>query len=256
MFSPDQSFQLSPNLLFADKAGSAAHPTFSATLKARGLYETQNFVLRLSPAIHRKLASLTPGISTNSRIGFEDVQAMSTFLHETVHWWQHIGSTYGLIFSLVYPVQSHCTHLDLLALAESDGFKKSVIKQSAELNETGPTGFGTPAGRANTIINNHFDLFAFRAFTLGPEIARAVTQEQLFEAVGHAFHMTYAHAVNTIASTVDPQFHALPHPKEWADGFRKLREDKVEGHYYGSNVALWPLGSYEIFEGQARFSQI
>lgn len=252
----DQPLQLYPTLLYADARTDASHPTFSATLNAHGEYETQTFVLRLSPEIHRKLASITPGISTNGQAGFENVQAMSTYLHETIHWWQHIGSTYGLVFSLVYPIQSHCTHFDLLALVESEGFEKSVLKQSIKLNERGPTGFGTAAGRANTIINNHFDLFAFRAFTLGPEVAKAVTQEQLFEAVGHAFHMTYAHAVNTIASTVDPQFRALPHPKEWADGFRQLREDKIEGHYYGSGVGLWPIGSYEIFEGQARFSQI
>jgi hypothetical protein len=51
---------------------------------------------------------------------------MSTYLHETVHWWQHIGSTYGFILSLNYPVQSHCTHFDLKRLVEHDGFKKQL----------------------------------------------------------------------------------------------------------------------------------
>ena len=34
-------------------------------------------------------------------------QAFSTLLHETVHWWQHVGSTYGLMLSLTYPTQLH-----------------------------------------------------------------------------------------------------------------------------------------------------
>jgi hypothetical protein len=65
---------------------------------------------------------------------------MSTLLHETVHWWQHIGSTYGFILSLNYPVQSHCTHFDLKKLVADDGFKKSVIAQASALSLHGPTG--------------------------------------------------------------------------------------------------------------------
>jgi len=181
---------------------------------------------------------------------------MSTLLHETVHWWQHIGSTYGFILSLNYPVQSHCTHFDLKKLVADDGFKKSVIAQASALSLHGPTGFGTAAGRANTIINNHFDLLAFRAFTLGPETAKEVAEKNLFENVGHAFHMTYAHTVNQLASTVDRDFKIFPHPKEWADGFRALQDKKVEGYYYGSPSGLWPIGSREIFEGQACFAQL
>ena len=175
---------------------------------------------------------------------------MSSLLHETVHRWQHIGSTYGFILSLNYPVQSHSTHFDLKQLVADDGFKKSVIAQASALSRHGPTGFGTAAGRANTIINNHFDLLAFRAFTLGPETAKEAADKNLFENVGHAFHMTYAHTVNQLASTVDQDFKIFPHPKEWADGFRALRDKKVEGYYYGSPVGLWPIGSREIFEGK------
>ena len=243
---------LNPSYLFADRAP----PEFHATVEAHGLYNTQQFVLRLSPLIHRKLSELEPGISTNGIIGFDGAQAMSTFLHETMHWWQHIGSTYGFILSLNYPVQSHATHLDLQSLLQQDGFKKSIVKQAEYLNIVGSPEPDKPAGIANRIINNHFDMLAFRAFTLGPDAAKQVVQEKLFEAVGHAFHMTYAHTVNQLGSTVDPEFKKLPHPKEWQEGFRDLVARKVEGHFYGSSVELWPLGSHEIFEGQARFSQI
>lgn len=248
--------KLSPELLSADAARSARTPEFPAVQTAHGLYNTLQFVLRLSPKIHRTLSNLTPGIVTIGETGFDGCQAMSTFLHETVHWWQHIGSTYGFILSLNYPVQSHCTHFDLRKLVAEDGFKKSVIEEARALSQRGPTGFGTTAGTANSIINNHFDLLAFRAFTLGPETAKEVVQKNLFENVGHAFHMTYANTVNELASTVDREYKIFPHPKEWADGFRTLRDKKVEGHYYGSPVGLWPIGSREIFEGQACFAQL
>ncbi len=248
--------RFSPSLLTTDAPLHKANSAFHATTKAHGLYNTQQFVLRLSPLIHQTLASFTPGITTNDQIGLDGAQAMSTYLHETIHWWQHIGSTYGFMLSLNYPMQAHCTHFDLKKLVDEDGFKKSVLRQAIDLSRRGPSGFGTVAGRANTIVNNHYDLLAFRAFTLGPDAAKEVTQKQHFESVGHAFHMTYAHTVNMLATTVDKDFEIIPHPKEWADGFRALREEKVEGHYYGSPVELWPIGAYEIFEGQARFSQI
>jgi hypothetical protein len=144
----------------------------------------------------------------------------------------------------------------LKQLVADDGFKKSVVAQADALNLRGPAGHGTPAGRANTIINNHFDLLTFRAFTLGPETAKEVAGRNLFENVGHAFQMTYAHTVNQLASTVDRNFKIFPHPKEWEDGFRVLRDKKVEGYYYGSPIGVWPIGSRELFEGQACFAQL
>jgi hypothetical protein len=251
-----QAESLSPQLLSADVLPGATNPAFSAVYNANGVYNTLQFVLRLSPRVHRILSSVNPGITTNSALGFEAAQAMSTFLHETVHWWQHIGSTYGFVLSLNYPVQSHSTHSDLVKLVEEDGFKKSVVAQASALRLRGQSGFGTTAGRANTIINNHYDLLTFRAFTLGTESAKAVTEKGLFENVGHAFHMTYAHTVNQLASTVDRDFKLLPHPREWKAGFDALRDKKVEGYYYGSPIGLWPIGSREIFEGQACFAQL
>ena len=29
-------------------------------------------------------------------IGFEGFRAYSTYVHETIHWWQHVGTTTGL----------------------------------------------------------------------------------------------------------------------------------------------------------------
>ncbi len=247
--------QLFRDLLLNDVL-ARRHADFHATTEAHGLYNTQQFVLRLSPLIHNKLASLTPGLKMNSEVGLEGAQAMSTYLHETIHWWQHIGSTYGFFLSLNYPVQAHCTHHDLKKLVDQDGFKKSVYLQAVELNERGPSGLGTTAGLANIIINNHFDLLTFRSFTLGPKIAASVIERNLFEAVGHALYITYAHTLNALASSVDRNFDVISHPKEWSDKFNALKEGKVEGYYYGSPIKMFPIGALEIFEGQARFSQI
>lgn len=228
---------------------------FNATTEAHGLYSTSQFVLRLSPLNHRTLEEAPKGIVSGG-MSFKARQAMSTLLHETVHWWQHIGSTYGFVYGLNYPVQAHANFNELKTLIAGDGFRKSVLSQAERLNRHGPVGFGTLAGTANTIVNNHFDLETFRLFTLGPDFAREYGEDRRFENVGHAFHMTYAHTVAALASSVDEQLQVFPDFRTWQSGFEDLRNRRQPGHYYGSPIELWPIGSYEIFEGQARFAQI
>jgi hypothetical protein len=246
--------RLAPELLNARP--SASTPAFAATTEAHGLYSTNQFVLRLSPVVHQTLARLQPGISTNGKIDLDGAQAMSTYLHETIHWWQHIGSTCGFIFGINYPVQAHATFNDLKTIVAGDGFKKSIIEQGKRLSARGPTGWGTLAGTSNIIINNHFDLEVFRLFTYGPDVAQTLAENPRFEAVGHALYMTYGQTISVLASTVDERFEALPDFRQWKHGFDELRNAKKKGYYYGSPMELWPLGSHEIFEGQARFSQI
>ncbi|MDZ4790557.1 MAG: hypothetical protein SGJ17_05020 [Hyphomicrobiales bacterium] len=146
-----------------------------------------------------------------------------------------------------YPVQAHTTCNDLKMIVSGDGFKKSIIEQGERLHAKGPTGWGTLAGTSNIIINNHFDLEVFRLFTLGSVTARTLAENPRFKAVGHAMYMTYSHTIGVLASSVDEEFTALP-------DFRQ-RNTKEKGYYYGSPIELWPIGSHEIFEGQARFSQ-
>ena len=239
--------------LLDDYSPLSSQGLFAATLKGHGLYSTFQFVLRLSPAVHRKLASMPSGIVNSGMIDLEGVQAFSTFLHETMHWWQHVGSTYGLMLSLTYPAQAHANYEHLKNLIASVGFKKSVRKL-ADLLPGG--GYGTPSGLVNIIINNHFDMEAFRGLTVSPLSANDIVQNPQFESLGHAYSIAYGNIISQIASVSDRAFNVIPHPKEWSEPFRKLRDAKEEGYYYGSPISLYPIGAYEIFEGQARMAQL
>src|ERR1043166_5494801 len=73
----------------------------------RGLYNSMQFVLRLHPDIHAALENAPTGIVQAGEIDFNAFQAFSTYLHETIHWWQHMGSTSGLLLSLTYPAHLH-----------------------------------------------------------------------------------------------------------------------------------------------------
>jgi hypothetical protein len=243
---------LNPSLLYSARRDEERAGFFNATLRAHGLYSSFQYVLRLSPAVHKKLAESGTGIRSSQETGFDGVQAFSTLLHETVHWWQHIGSVYGLMLSLTYPAQAHANYNGLRELAGRTGFKKSV-RQLAE-RMAGPSGPGTLSGLANTIINNHFDFGAFRDLTFNQATARAVAQNPLFESVGHSHELAYGNNILVLAATADRR--AFQHPRDWEGPFEDLRRARESGFYYGSPVRLWPLGAHEIFEGQACFCQL
>jgi hypothetical protein len=62
-------------------------------------------------------------------IDSETIQAaLSTYLHETVHWWQHIGSTAGLVSSLAY-IQHVASYS--LAIAKPDDLDHGTFMKRA-----------------------------------------------------------------------------------------------------------------------------
>lgn len=246
--------RLNPELVNVTRTTAPPGSEFGATLNAHGLYNSFQFVLRLSPRVHREISGITAGIVSSADVTFDQVQAFSTYLHETVHWWQHIGSTHGLLRSLVYPIQTHRNHGPLKKLLKRIGLRKSLRRVAEHL--PGICEPGTVAGITNAIVNNHFDFAAFLGLTHDRRMASSIIQAPMFESVGHAFWMTYANATLALAETLDPDFRALPDPRTWGESFRSLRESEREGFYRGSPVGLWPVGALEIFEGQARFCQL
>lgn len=243
------AIHLQSSLLTPAKRGA-----FHATLDGHGSYNTFQFVLRLSPKIHRALGGIADGSKSAQSSNFETVQAFSTFLHETIHWWQHVGSTHGLMLSLTYPTQAHANYTHLKELLERHGFHKSV--REVALTLPGPSAVGNVTGLANRIVNNHFDFGAFRALTYNSTSAKDISNNPLFESVGHAHQIAYGNNVLVLGATVDPEFRVLPHPKEWEDQFQALRAAKETGFYFRSPIELWGIGTQEIFEGQACFSQM
>lgn len=242
-------------LLNANLLNSAGDPDeLRATLNAHGLYNSRHFVLRLSPEVHRKLAKIPDGVHIRTGSNFEETQAWSTYLHETIHWWQHIGTTTGLMLSLVYPAQEHANHNHLLRLLETVGPKKS-LRQLAE-RMPGDGDLDTPGGRATAVVNNQCDLEFFRLLATSPEYLQKIVDDPYFDCVGHAYVIAYSKIAFTIASTLDNDFRVLPDPRTWEPEFTALRNAKEPGFFYGSDITAAPVGAKHIFEGQARFAQL
>ncbi len=226
----------------------------NACLNARGLYNFFQCVLRLSPEIHRRIAAMPEGIVTGG-INFDNMQAYSTYLHETVHWWQHVGSTTGFLLSLSYPGQAHANYTHLKELTKLIGPKKSILRFVEEAEGPGSTP-ETPAGLSSVVVNNHFDIEFFRLLAKNPRLIRQIVEHPLFDCVGHSYEIAYGNIVLILASTLDEAFRVFPDPRGWEKEFATLRTRKEEGYYWGSDVTITQIGADQIFEGQARFAQL
>src|SRR5882724_6317845 len=122
-----------------------------AALNAHGLYNSRCFVLRLSPEVHRRISNATLDLRSGTSPNWQAVQAMSTYIHETLHWWQHIGTTTGLLLSLTYPVQALANYNHLLRVLKEVGPKKSLRELSNLMPS--PGGLETAAGVTTAVVN-------------------------------------------------------------------------------------------------------
>lgn len=265
---PEVSWQLLPNAYCKDivmrdystirhelvesVVQDALPETFSACLNARGLYNSMQFVLRLSPVVH----GLVDDIVSGTNKSWEALQAYSTYLHETVHWWQHVGSTFGFVMSASYPAQAHINIDHLRHLARSGKAGKSLKKWAEARMRQGLDHSDEDLFHANVAVNNVLDIEYFKRIVLRPDLAVEFSSDPYFESVGHSFHITYGNVINLVTSTCDREVAHLPDPRAWSEKFAELRIKEVSGYYYGSPIELPPVGLISILEGQARFIQL
>lgn len=230
---------------------------FRAALNVHGVYETMKFVLRLSPRNHELVDSLATGVYTAGDISSDVLQAYSTYLHETVHWWQHVGSSSGLVYSLCYMAQSHSSMAHLLDVICKFGPKKSLKRWADETLLREGVSAQSMLAPANVAVNNALDVEYYKIYATKPkEKAQWLYDQQHFESIGHCYHIVYGQLLGMLSDTVDPNFQVIPDARRWDDEFRELNEQRVTGYYWGSPMYVPKIGLHAIYEGQARFIQL
>jgi hypothetical protein len=247
MASPHQ-----PDLSPDEHDGWGLQPEIDTLYEVRGSYNPMQFVVHLHPDIQQTLASVRKGVYRNGGITGDVVLAFSTSFHETIHWWQHIGSTLGLMLSLSYPAQSHVNHEHLRTIVEGIGPTKSL----RTLQLSGRTVPHRIEFLLNIVLNNFHDIEYCRRIALNPKAAPTITRDRYFEALGHGYHITWSSVIDRISALADPMFHSLPDIRRWPSAFLDLRDRRVEGYYHPSRTVLMRCGALDIFEAQARFSQL
>lgn len=230
-------------------------PRFGACWDARGIYSPMQFVLRLRPDIHRVLKAEAQGVSEASKKSEASVAAFSTYLHETIHWWQHVGSSSGLFLSLLYPAQSHVNYDNLRMTLDEIGAKISL--RNYDSDRVGRSDENARENKnVNIILNNWHDIEFYRWLILDSKNFTQKAQDNYFECVGHSYRMAIDAVLWLITNVVDPTYEFFADPSKWRDQAKALAARKAPGFYYGSPIYVQPIGVKEIFEGQARLSQL
>jgi len=220
--------------------------------RVRGLYDPLRFVVRLNSEMYRLLEAQEEVLMAN-QIEPLRLDAFSTFLHETVHWWQHIGSTTGLMLSFASPAKVHINRRHLLSLLATVGPRKSLRTFDGANHGSIPT---DSQKHLNAVLNNWHDLVFNSRLITNPQRIHSVLASPYFESVGHALRIGLSDTIWMLAATFDREFSLFPDIRKWDDAFQELGRRRVEGFYFGSPVGLSPVGARHLFEGQARFLQM
>jgi hypothetical protein len=222
-----------------------------------GEFDPMRLVVQLDSSVTSIIESGASGLTnpTDPR-----TKAFGSYLHETIHWWQHIGTTSGLISALTIPVQSHINQDEIRALSDIVIPRKSMFTYWYEEYENLPD---DAKNKLNIIVNNWSDLeFSYsilvhpKQVVAGLNSGKTVPSIKFFESVGHAIGWHYLSTVNILAASLDPGFKSLPDIRKWQEGFDDLKQRKITNYYFGSEVMLPPVGRAEITEGQARFQEL
>lgn len=239
----------------ADDYGSG--PTFNACLNAHGMYETMRFVLRLSPRNHELMEMVESNEFDTSSVPADVLQAYSTYIHETVHWWQHVGSTSGLLFSLSYLAQCYASMGELKEVLATIGAKKPLKGYTDQVLRKEGYSAQAKLASANVAVNNALDVEYYKYYAYEPRNnIHWMIEENHFESVGHSYFIVYGQLVGMIADAIDPEFKILPKISSWEAEVQRLNAAQHEGFYWRSPVRLPATGMRAIYEGQARFVQL
>lgn len=217
---------------------------------AMGIFDPMNLVVKLDADIAASLATPGGGVHLANSSDPRTIPAAVNF-HETVHWWQHAGTTSGLLCALAVPLQTHMnrTHLEAFGC----NYKKPLFKF---LEKRGPSLSNAMRDNLNIIVNNWMDVEFSYALLNYPENAQQVCSDKFFESLGHAIEIHLAETINLLAACFDYDFDVLPNIAEWKHAFRELSHRRVRNYYYGSPVIVPPLGMHSIVESQARFQEL
>ena len=249
--------ELQNDLLDSVEESCPGEPAFSSCLNAHGMYETMRFVLRLSPRNHELMSMIEARAFEPGPLSPDAIQAYSTYIHETMHWWQHVGSTSGLLYSLSYLAQCHSSIDELRDVIDTLGPKKSLKAYTDQVLRSEGDSAQPRLALANIAVNNALDVEYYKSYAYSPRTnIHWMIKEPHFESVGHGYLIVYGQLLGMLADAIDPSFTLLSNPETWGPEILRLRNERIEGYYWHSPIRLPATGMQAIYEGQARFLQI
>lgn len=233
---------LQKDILFAQEEPLNNYSLDGTSIK--GSFNTMQFALRLRQDIRD---------ARDSDFYPERTQANSTILHENIHWWQHIGSNFGFLFSLTYPAYIHYSLDHIHMIIKDNLLFKSLLKYDQEYyNKNGISNLEN----LNAIVNNYYDIEYAKLFALSNKNILEINKDKrFFLNIGHCYHVFWVATIHTLSNTIDKDYNFLPTTNSWSEQFIRLEKEKVDGFDIDSPLHLTPIGIKAIYEGQAIFNQ-
>ncbi|MCZ7646219.1 MAG: hypothetical protein M5U26_13205 [Planctomycetota bacterium] len=148
-----------------------------ANATVRGSYSPIHFVVRLDPRLRAALDRVGTRVVKGGELDPETTLSFSTYFHETIHWWQHIGSTAGLMLTFAFPAQFHVNLRHLRDSLTDPGPRKSL---KAHLMQHGENLSPKAQTTLNTILNNWHDVEFNRRLIMDPMNSHAVVNSPFF----------------------------------------------------------------------------
>lgn len=237
--------KLNNNLLSTPEDNSIFNSSLNGT-NIRGSYSTMQFVLRLRDDVRSQL-------NENIEETYDKIQAFSTYLHENIHYWQHIGSNYGFLNSLSFPAFSTICLEELRELIKKEIKVKPIIKFDKDYYEKNKR---ADIPEINRILNTYYDIEYAKGFAMdNKNIEHIAKDKRFFLSIGHCYHIFWSSTINTL-QIFDKDLKILPNIDSWVSEFKKLEETDHHGFGIDIPIGISPLGIKAIFEGQAIFNQL
>lgn len=215
----------------------------------RGVYNIRSFYVDFASEIFEKL-SLDYGLQIDEK-NPESIEMYSTFIHETLHWWQAIGSISGLIDSLSGFIVTLLLRDEIKYIIDQIGVKKSFITYLSENYEED----SDLINKINLVVNTYKDACFFQTFIRSGDAIRRLHDDPFFSGRGHSLCVVY-HEVSRILETYNNEQN-LPTPLHISTHMDRMIENENDEYTNkGGSIYCNKIGLNDILEGQAIFSQM
>jgi hypothetical protein len=213
-----------------------------------GQFERHSLVLWLNKDLSAALDSRA-GTLPSFSVEPPDSTAMRAFsahLHETIHYWQVIGTTCGFLYALGDATSIYATMDDLIAGRHC---RKPILRTLPEnVDDNDPA-------RLACIRWSHIEHGCAMLDDPAGTLARLQENRGGFVSPGQSLISLCANTAATLADVFDRSFAGLVNPDPWVEAYRKFVADRHSG-FETDGVLQIRLGLRDLVEGQARISEI
>ena len=234
--------------LFRAPAYNSHHPKPAGAKNVVGQFDPMNCILYLDGDVSDALDASdgSPEFEVKDA-GSPILLPFSTFLHEIIHWWQHVGTTSGLFYGLSIPTQALST-------------AKYLSEFGAELPKplTHSVTNSLPSEHPALLSVLRWSELELGASLLFDPMTTSYTlrsRTRFYESLGHALLLTHISTMSAVASILDPGRRSLPDPDPWIDLYERFVKDE-RPCFAPREIIEFAIGLREIAEGQARVSEI